>query len=59
MKKIRCGKVMNIVTHRGRRKTEFSMRDSEGLLREVVAAQEGENQQCVQDVLVLACLSIM
>lgn len=50
---------MNIVTHRGRRKTEFSMRDSEGLLREVVAAQEGENQQCVQDVLVLACLSIM
>lgn len=29
---------MNIVTHRGR-KTEFSMRDSEGLLREVVAAQ--------------------
>lgn len=30
---------MNIVTHRGRRKTEFSMRASEGLLREVVAAQ--------------------
>lgn len=30
---------MNIVTHRGERKTELSVRDNEGLLREVVIVQ--------------------